>query len=69
MGSSADPADNDRVNRIFRTLQKEMAGDTANRTYLVAQNTSHYVQLDRPDIVTDAVRSVVEAARRGASSG
>jgi pimeloyl-ACP methyl ester carboxylesterase len=38
------------------------AGSQAGK-YLVAPDTTHYVQLDRPDIVIDAIRSVVNARK------
>jgi len=63
MGFSQDPANNAEANAIFRTLQQEIARESANGTYRVAPDTTHYVQLDRPDIVIDAIRSVVDAAR------
>lgn len=63
MGFSQDPAKNAEANAIFRTLQQEMARESVNGTYRVAPDTTHYVQLDRPDIVIDAIRSVVDAGR------
>lgn len=63
MGFSQDPSNNAEANAIFRTLQQEMARESANGTYRVAPDTTHYVQLDRPDIVIDAIHSVVEAVR------
>jgi|GEM_PF-4213757 len=63
MGFSQDSSENVYANTVFRTLQKEMAEESSNGTYLVVPNTSHYVQLDRPDSVVTAIRSVVYAAR------
>jgi hypothetical protein len=31
---------------------------------VIAKNSGHYIQLDRPDLVIEAVRSVVDQARR-----
>jgi pimeloyl-ACP methyl ester carboxylesterase len=64
MGFSADPQENTHANEVFRILQKEIAQESLNGRYLVAPGTSHYVQLDRPDIVIDAIRSVVNATRQ-----
>jgi pimeloyl-ACP methyl ester carboxylesterase len=63
MGFSQDPVNNAEANFVFRTLQQEMARESANGTYRVAPGTTHYVQLDRPDIVIEAIRSVVDTAR------
>jgi pimeloyl-ACP methyl ester carboxylesterase len=63
MGFSPDPAMNEYANTVFRNLQEEMARESPNGTYRVVENTTHYVQLDRPDIVTGAIRDVVNRAR------
>lgn len=63
MGFSQDPENNAEANTIFRTLQQEMARESENGTYRVAPDTTHYVQLDRPDIVIGAIHSVVDATR------
>jgi pimeloyl-ACP methyl ester carboxylesterase len=63
MGFSQDPAENRHANEVFRTLQREMAAGSQTGKYLVAPDTTHYVQLDRPDIVIDAIRSVVNARK------
>ena len=64
MGFSADPEVNAYANEVFRTLQKEMAGESPNGRYLIAQNSSHYIQIDEPELVTGAIRSVVDEVRR-----
>jgi pimeloyl-ACP methyl ester carboxylesterase len=63
MGFSADPKQNAYANRVFRALQQEMAQGSRYGNYSVAPGTSHYVQLDRPDIVIDAIRTMVNATR------
>jgi pimeloyl-ACP methyl ester carboxylesterase len=63
MGFSPDPVMNEYANTVFRELQKEIAHESPNGTYRVAENTTHYVQLDRPDIVTGAIRDVVFRVR------
>ncbi len=45
-------------------LAKEMAGLSTQGRHVVVEGTGHYIQLGRPDAVIDAVRQVVEAARR-----
>ncbi len=62
MGFAEDPAENRHANEVFRTLQQEMAAESPAGVYLVAPDTSHYVQLDRPDIVIGAIRSVVNTS-------
>jgi len=64
MGFSADPEENKYANSVFRTLQKEMATESPQGKYLIATDSSHYIQIDEPDLVTDAIRSVVNATRQ-----
>jgi pimeloyl-ACP methyl ester carboxylesterase len=36
-----------------------------NSELVIAKDSTHYIQLDRPELVVDAIRRVVEAARDG----
>lgn len=67
MGFSSDPEENKYANTVFRTLQKEMATESPQGKYLIAVNSSHYIQIDEPDLVTGAIRSVVNASRQDSS--
>ena len=49
-------------------LQKELAGLSSQGKLLAVEGTGHYIQLGRPDVVIDAVREVVEAARHRLTS-
>ena len=46
----------------------ELASVSSDMTYLVAQNSGHWVQLDEPALVVDAVRELVTRAREGERS-
>jgi pimeloyl-ACP methyl ester carboxylesterase len=52
------------TNDAWGKMQEELAHLSTRGTRTVAKNSSHYVQLDRPDLVIDAVRAVVEQARQ-----
>ena len=62
---SADlPADVAKpTNEAWEKMQEELAHLSTRGTQVIAKNSSHYIQLDRPDVVIDAVRGVVEQAR------
>jgi pimeloyl-ACP methyl ester carboxylesterase len=64
---SADlPADLAKpTNAAWEKMQEELAHLSTRGTQVIAKNSSHYIQLDRPDVVIDAVRGVVEQARAG----
>jgi pimeloyl-ACP methyl ester carboxylesterase len=50
-------------------LQQNLAGLIPGGRQIVAENSGHFIQLDRPDLVVDAIRSAVEAVRRSQTMG
>jgi pimeloyl-ACP methyl ester carboxylesterase len=46
-------------------MQEELSHLSTRGSRLVAKGATHYVQLDRPDLVIDAVHLVVDASRNG----
>lgn len=44
--------------------QKAMARLSSDGKYIVAERSGHWIQLDQPELVIEAIREVVEAARR-----
>jgi len=64
--NSADlPADLVKpTNDAWEKMQEEMAHLSTRGTQSIAKNSGHYIQIDRPDVVMDAVRSVVDQARQ-----
>ncbi len=52
--------------RTFLDLQRGLAGSSADGRVIVVENTTHFLQLDRPDLVTDMVRQLVD--QRGTTS-
>jgi pimeloyl-ACP methyl ester carboxylesterase len=62
--SSDLPADLARpTNDAWEKMQEELAHLSSKGTQAIAKNSGHYIQIDRPDMVIDAVHSVVERAR------
>ena len=68
---SADlPADLAKpTNDAWEKMQEELGHLSTRGTQVIAKNSSHYIQIDRPDVVIDAVRNVVQQARRPQSAG
>lgn len=62
---SADlPADLAKsTNEAWEKMQEELAHLSTHGTRTIARNSAHYIQLDRPDVVVDAIRNIVEQAR------
>ncbi|HKV76646.1 MAG TPA: alpha/beta hydrolase [Candidatus Sulfotelmatobacter sp.] len=51
------------TNEAWEKMQEELAHLSTRGTQTVAKSSAHYIQIDRPDVVMDAVRNVVDQAR------
>lgn len=51
------------ANDAWEKMQEELAHLSSRGTQAIAKNSSHYIQIDRPEVVIDAVHGVVESAR------
>jgi pimeloyl-ACP methyl ester carboxylesterase len=62
---SADlPADLAKpTNEAWEKMQEELTHLSTRGTQAIAKHSSHYIQIDRPDVVVDAVHNIVEQAR------
>jgi pimeloyl-ACP methyl ester carboxylesterase len=52
------------ASNAWQQMQDELAQLSTRSTHVIAKNSGHYIQLDRPDAVVAAVRDVVEKARQ-----
>jgi hypothetical protein len=44
-------------------MQVELSHLSTRGTQKIAKNSGHYIQIDRPDEVVEAIRNIVEQAR------
>ncbi len=51
------------TNEAWEKMQEELAHLSTRGTQTIAKGSSHYVQLDRPDLVIEAIHNVVNEAR------
>ena len=49
--------------QVWQELQAELAALSSRGRLVVAQDSGHYIQLERPELVIDAIREVVAAGR------
>lgn len=49
----------------WRDLQRDQLSLSKRSCHIVAEDSGHVIPLERPQIVVDAIRAVVDAARRG----
>ena len=52
------------TNDAWQQMQAELARLSSRGTQVIAKGSGHYIQLDRPDLVIEAVRSVGDQARQ-----
>ena len=65
--SSELPADLAKVvNQDWEAMQEELGRLSTRGTQTIAKSSGHYIQIDRPEVVVDAVRNVVDQARAAA---
>jgi pimeloyl-ACP methyl ester carboxylesterase len=51
---------------IASRLQRDLASRSSEGKLIMVENTGHHIQHDRPEVVIDAIREVLEAVRRKA---
>jgi pimeloyl-ACP methyl ester carboxylesterase len=56
------------TNDAWAQMQDELAHLSTRGARIVAKNSSHYIQIDRPDLVIAAIHGVVDQARQERSS-
>ena len=53
----------DRVRDFWTKLQQDLSKLSSNSEWIAVEDAGHFIQVDRPQVVIEAVRRVVEAAR------
>ncbi|HEX4786571.1 MAG TPA: alpha/beta hydrolase [Candidatus Sulfotelmatobacter sp.] len=56
------------TNDAWEQMQEELAHLSTRGTQMIAKNSAHYIQIDRIDVVVDAVRKIVEQTRAAETS-
>jgi pimeloyl-ACP methyl ester carboxylesterase len=63
-GRGISEADAEQFKAVTVELHSEMAALSPRGKRVLAEESGHYVQVDQPQMVVDAIREVVEAAQR-----
>lgn len=50
-----------QIEEAWKGFQRDLASLSSNSTHIIAEHSTHYIQLDQPDLVINAIRSVVQA--------
>ncbi len=56
------------TNDAWQQMQNELAQLSTRSMHITAKNSGHYVQLDRSDVVVDAIRKIVDQVRTARES-
>ena len=57
----------DQINEAWTKSEADLTQVSQNSEQIIAEDSGHNIQADDPDLVIDAIRQVVEAARNGSS--
>ena len=55
----------DQMDEAHTRTQVALTQGSQNSEQIIAEDSGHYIQVEQPDLVIDAIREVVEAARNG----
>lgn len=61
LGMPSDVASD--FNEILEPMQEELAHLSSNSSHVIAKGSTHNIQIDRPDVVIEAVHNVVDQCR------
>lgn len=57
-----NPGDPDWAEWVWADFQRDLAGLSSDSVHVLALDSSHFIQLDQPDLVIEAIREVVKAS-------
>jgi hypothetical protein len=57
----------DQMDEAHTRSQAALMQSSQNSEQIIAEDSGHYIQMEQPDLVIDAIRQVVDAARNGSS--
>jgi pimeloyl-ACP methyl ester carboxylesterase len=57
------PEVGEKVEQIWQTLQNDLITLSSNSTHVTATTAGHFIQVDEPQLVIDAIRKVIAQAK------
>ena len=58
-----EPRLGSHMHNVWQELQKDLARLSSNSKFVAVEDSGHFIQVDRPQVVTDAIRELVEQVR------
>jgi pimeloyl-ACP methyl ester carboxylesterase len=65
-GTGLSPEQADQLDMLHSESQAALTRRSENARQIIAEDSGHYLQVEKPELVRNAIRQVVEAARNGA---
>ncbi len=67
MGSDVPPDVAERIQNVRLEMHRELLGLSTNSIHVISEESDHAIPRNQPDLITDAIRQVVEAIRNQAT--
>lgn len=61
---SLSDAENQKIWKELQVEQSELAALSSHSKQIIAEQSGHFIQLDQPNLVIDAIREIVDAIRK-----
>jgi len=58
-----DPRLASHMHNVWQELQRDLAQLSSNSKFVVVEDSGHFIQVDRPQVVTEAIKELVEQVR------
>ena len=63
-----DPAlsdtENQQIREVIEIMQTELTTLSSDSKQIIAEESGHFIQLDQPDLVIDAIREMLDAIQK-----
>lgn len=64
-----DPRFGSYMQDMWHELQRDLARMSSNSKFVAVEDSGHFIQIDQPQVVTDAIRELIERVRGAGVSG
>jgi pimeloyl-ACP methyl ester carboxylesterase len=56
--------ENQQFEQTWKSMQSELVALSSNGRQVIARDSGHYIQLEQPQLVIDAIQEIVQTAHR-----
>ncbi len=62
--SNLSPEVAEKVEQVWQNLQNDLAGLSSNSTHIIATKAGHYISVDEPQLVIDAILKIINEVKK-----